>query len=142
MTPSCTTLAGPRITSSIRIEFATLVWAPMRTFFPKLVDGSNTAFGPISQPGPSDKGPCRYAPDRITQPSAIDTRPRIVTAGSMVPERTSGAAFRAVGLSRRRSHGYRAATHVASVGGAGTGVRWAEAETALGRSCFPTFARR
>src|SRR5213079_92073 len=48
MTPSCTTLAGPKITSSIRIEFATLVCAPMRTFFPRLVDGRRTAFGPIA----------------------------------------------------------------------------------------------
>src|SRR5205823_6094636 len=131
MTPSCTTLAGPRITSSIKIEFATLVCAPIRTFFPKLVEGRSTAFGPISQPGPSDKGPCRYAPERITQPSPIDTRPRIVTVGSMVPERTSLAAFRAVALSRRRSHGYRASTHVPSVRRARTGVRWARAETAL-----------
>src|SRR5713226_10512271 len=84
-TPSCTTLAGPRITSSIRIELATLVCAPIRTFLPRLVDGSRTAFGQISHPGPRDSGPCRYAPDRITQPSPIETRPRIVTEGSIVP---------------------------------------------------------
>src|SRR3989442_454275 len=52
-----TTLAGPMITSSIRLEFGTVVRAPMRTFFPRLVDGSRTAFGPISDPAPIDSGP-------------------------------------------------------------------------------------
>src|SRR5437016_13654685 len=84
ITDSWTTLAGPRMTSSIRIEFATVVKAPMRTFLPRLVDGSRTAFGPISHPAPIDSGPWRYAQDRITQRSPIVTRPRIVTAGSIV----------------------------------------------------------
>src|SRR5207302_11264103 len=100
MTPSCTTLAGPRITSSIRIEFATLVCAPIRTFFPKLVEGSSTAFGPISQPEPSDKGRCRYAHDRITEPSPIDTRPGIVTAGWMGPGGAPVAVFTGGALGR------------------------------------------
>src|SRR3990170_4313043 len=76
-TESCTTLVGPRITSSMRMEFETVVRAPIRTPFPRLVDGSRTEFGPISQPGPIARGPCRYAPERITHPSPIDTGPRI-----------------------------------------------------------------
>src|SRR5919204_3876453 len=79
ITLSWTTLAGPRMTSSMRMELATLVWAPIRTFRPRLVEGRRTAPGPISQPGARDRGPCRYAPERITQPSPIDTRPRTVT---------------------------------------------------------------
>src|SRR2546426_5532240 len=74
ITDSWTTLEGPRMTSSIRIEFATVVRAPMRTFLPRLVDGRRTAFGPISHPAPIDSGPWRYAPERITQPSPIVTR--------------------------------------------------------------------
>src|SRR5437870_9966125 len=131
------TLAGPRMTSSIRIEFATVVKAPMRTFLPRLVDGSRTAFGPISHPAPIDSGPWRYAPDRITQPSPIVTRPRIVTAGSIVPARRSAVVFSAAAFRRSRSHGYSASTHVPSVRRAATEARLARAETALGRSFFP-----
>src|SRR3990172_8130002 len=104
-TESCTTLVGPRITSSMRMEFETVVRAPIRTPFPRLVDGSRTEFGPISQPAPIARGPCRYAPERITHPSPIDTGPRIVTAGSIVPARTCGTSFNAAALRRRRSHG-------------------------------------
>src|SRR5207245_10682330 len=75
ITDSWTTLAGPRMTSSIRIEFATVVSAPIRTFFPRLVDGRRTAFGPISHPAPIDSGPWRYEPERITQQSPIVPRP-------------------------------------------------------------------
>src|SRR5437879_7770838 len=105
MTESCTTLEGPRAPSAMRIEFEPVGRAPIRTFLPRLVDGSRTAFGPISEPEPIDSGPWRYAPDRITQPSPIDTRPRIVTAVSIVPERISWRPFRAAALRRTRSHG-------------------------------------
>src|SRR5919198_1489000 len=102
ITLSWTTLAGPRMTSSMRMELATLVWAPIRTFRPRLVEGRRTAPGPISQPGARDRGPCRYAPERIAQPSPIDTRPRIVTAGPGVPDRTSWASLRDLPVRPRR----------------------------------------
>src|SRR2546422_2104471 len=133
ITDSWTTLEGPRMTSSIRIEFATVVRAPMRTFLPRLVDGRRTAFGPISHPAPIDNGPWRYAPERITQPSPIVTRPRIVTAGSIVPARRSAVVFRAAALRRSKSHGESASTHMPSVGRAVTEARLSRAETGLGR---------
>src|SRR5256886_17499606 len=105
ITDSCTTLAGPRMTSSIRIEFATVVRAPIRTFFPRLVDGRRTAFGPISHPAPIDSGPWRYAPDRITQPAPIVPRPRIVTAGSILPARHSAVCFTAHAFRPRQCDG-------------------------------------
>src|SRR2546430_16952569 len=94
ITDSWTTLAGPRMTSSIKIEFATVVRAPMRTFLPRLVDGRRTAFGPISLPAPIDSGPWRYAPEPITQPSPIVTRPRIGTHGSVVRARAPAVGVR------------------------------------------------
>src|SRR5256712_5433288 len=99
ITDSWTTLEGPRMTSSIRIEFATVVRAPMRTFFPRLGDGRRAAFGPISHPAPIDSGAWRHAPERITEPSPIVTRPRFMTAGSIAPTR------RAAGGSRRPTLG-------------------------------------
>src|SRR3989442_10450082 len=142
ITDSWTTLEGPRMTSSMRIEFERVVRALIRASLQRLVDGSRTAFGRISEPEPIDNGPWRYAPDRITQPSPIDTRPRIVTAVSIVPERISWRPFRAVALSRSRSHGNKASTQVHAVRTAATEVRFAKVDTALGRSCFPSFASR
>src|SRR3989442_13475166 len=131
ITDSWTTLAGPRMTSSMRIEFATVVSAPMRTFFPRLVEGKRTAFGPISDPAPIDSGPWRYAPERITHPSPIVTRPRIVTAGSIVPARRSAVVFRAVALRRSKPQGYSASTQLPSGGVAATEGRDASIDPAL-----------
>src|SRR2546422_1494318 len=142
ITDSWTTLEGPRITSSIRIEFATVVRAPMRTFLPRLVDGRRTAFGPISHPAPIDSGPWRYAPERITHPSPIVTRPRIVTAGSIVPARRSAGVFWAVALRRGKSPGDSAAAPPPSVGNAATEGGFAGLEMGVRGSGLPSFAGR
>src|SRR3989475_783782 len=59
ITDSWTTLAGPRITSSMRIEFATVVRAPMRTFFPRLAGlaSPREPFDLVEDPGVEDVGP-------------------------------------------------------------------------------------